>query len=79
MFWDLFPHLSTHPALISSEEPVRVELSLRVAESLVRKNVFATKEVRLHHQNKNNTKRNSDLKLLLIFICYSVSDQCQDD
>ncbi|XP_062234782.1 telomere length regulation protein TEL2 homolog [Platichthys flesus] len=31
--------------LISSEEPVRVELSLRVAESLVRKNVFATKEI----------------------------------
>ncbi|XP_019938259.2 telomere length regulation protein TEL2 homolog isoform X1 [Paralichthys olivaceus] len=31
--------------LISSEEPVRVELSLSVAESLVRKNVFAAKEI----------------------------------
>ncbi|XP_060950973.1 telomere length regulation protein TEL2 homolog [Limanda limanda] len=31
--------------LISSEEPVRVELSLRVAESLVKKNAFATKEI----------------------------------
>uniref|UniRef100_A0A4W6G1G0 Telomere length regulation protein TEL2 homolog n=1 Tax=Lates calcarifer TaxID=8187 RepID=A0A4W6G1G0_LATCA len=31
--------------LISSEDPVRVELSLKVAESLVRKNVFAAKEI----------------------------------
>lgn len=31
--------------LISSEDPVRVELSLRVAEGLVRKNTFATREV----------------------------------
>ncbi|XP_074475361.1 telomere length regulation protein TEL2 homolog isoform X2 [Sebastes fasciatus] len=32
-------------ALISSEDPVRMELSLRVAEGLVRKNVFATREI----------------------------------
>uniref|UniRef100_A0A8D3DVA2 Telomere length regulation protein TEL2 homolog n=1 Tax=Scophthalmus maximus TaxID=52904 RepID=A0A8D3DVA2_SCOMX len=31
--------------LISSEDPARVELSLRVAESLVRKNAFATREI----------------------------------
>uniref|UniRef100_A0A3Q2YZK0 Telomere length regulation protein TEL2 homolog n=1 Tax=Hippocampus comes TaxID=109280 RepID=A0A3Q2YZK0_HIPCM len=31
--------------LILSEDPERVELSLRVAEGLVRKNVFATKEI----------------------------------
>ncbi|XP_042363229.1 telomere length regulation protein TEL2 homolog [Plectropomus leopardus] len=31
--------------LMSSEDPVRVELSLRVAEGLVRKNVFATREI----------------------------------
>ncbi|XP_040885566.1 telomere length regulation protein TEL2 homolog [Toxotes jaculatrix] len=31
--------------LTSSEDAVRVELSLRVAESLVRKNVFATREI----------------------------------
>ncbi|XP_077358573.1 telomere length regulation protein TEL2 homolog isoform X2 [Festucalex cinctus] len=31
--------------LISSEDPERVELSLRVAEGLVRKNSFATKEI----------------------------------
>ncbi|XP_022598646.1 telomere length regulation protein TEL2 homolog [Seriola dumerili] len=31
--------------LISSEDPMRVELSLRVAEGLVRKNVFATREI----------------------------------
>ncbi|KAG7227762.1 hypothetical protein INR49_013556 [Caranx melampygus] len=31
--------------LISSEDPARVELSLRVAESLVRKNIFATREI----------------------------------
>ncbi|XP_073345060.1 telomere length regulation protein TEL2 homolog [Pagrus major] len=31
--------------LISSEDSVRVELSLRVAEGLVRKNVFATREI----------------------------------
>ncbi|XP_044034486.1 telomere length regulation protein TEL2 homolog [Siniperca chuatsi] len=31
--------------LISSEDPVRVELSLRVAEGLVRKNIFATREI----------------------------------
>ncbi|XP_076616930.1 telomere length regulation protein TEL2 homolog [Chaetodon auriga] len=31
--------------LISSEDPVRVELSLRVAEGLVRKNVFAAREI----------------------------------
>lgn len=39
----------THPALISSEDPVRVELSLRVAEDLVRKNVFAAREVWQQH------------------------------
>ncbi|XP_034717304.1 telomere length regulation protein TEL2 homolog [Etheostoma cragini] len=32
-------------ALISSEDAVRVELSLRAAEGLVRKNVFATREI----------------------------------
>ncbi|XP_041830546.1 telomere length regulation protein TEL2 homolog [Melanotaenia boesemani] len=31
--------------LISSEDPERLELSLRVAESLVRKNVFAAREI----------------------------------
>jgi len=31
---------------MSSEDPERVELSLRVAESLVRRNVFAAREVR---------------------------------
>ncbi|XP_070783161.1 telomere length regulation protein TEL2 homolog [Enoplosus armatus] len=31
--------------LTSSEDPARVELSLRVAEGLVRKNVFATREI----------------------------------
>ncbi|XP_027145561.1 telomere length regulation protein TEL2 homolog [Larimichthys crocea] len=31
--------------LISSEDPERVELSLRVSEGLVRKNVFATREI----------------------------------
>lgn len=35
----------THPALISSEDAVRVELSLKVAESLVRNNIFAAREV----------------------------------
>lgn len=42
----IFAFLSTDcPALISSEDSVRVELSLRAAEDLVRKNVFAAKEV----------------------------------
>lgn len=36
----------TLSALISSEDPMRVELSLRAAENLVRRNVFAAKEVR---------------------------------
>ncbi|KAM9336352.1 telomere length regulation protein TEL2 homolog [Symphorus nematophorus] len=47
--------------LISSEDPERVELSLRVAESLVRKNVFATREISvkltkvfLHMEDKYN-------------------------
>ncbi|XP_077595067.1 telomere length regulation protein TEL2 homolog [Stigmatopora nigra] len=47
--------------LISSEDPERVELSLMVAESLVRKNAFATKEVSvqltkvlLHMEDKYN-------------------------
>lgn len=37
--------LSAHLALISSEDPMRVELSLRAAENLVRKNTFAAREV----------------------------------
>ncbi|XP_070847570.1 telomere length regulation protein TEL2 homolog [Chaetodon trifascialis] len=47
--------------LISSEDPVRVELSLRVAEGLVRKNVFAAREISvqltkvlLHMEDKYN-------------------------
>ncbi|XP_047464094.1 telomere length regulation protein TEL2 homolog isoform X2 [Mugil cephalus] len=47
----------------SSEDPVRVELSLRVAESLVRKNVFAAKEISvqmskvlLHMEDKYSIK-----------------------
>lgn len=40
---DNFP--SAHLALISSEDPMRVELSLRAAEDLVRKNTFAAREV----------------------------------
>lgn len=36
----------TDLVLISSEDPVRVELSLKAAESLVRKNSFAAREVR---------------------------------
>lgn len=39
----------TRTALISSEDAVRVELSLRVAEDLVRKNVFAAREVWQQH------------------------------
>ncbi|KAM3591747.1 uncharacterized protein V6R79_006734 [Siganus canaliculatus] len=46
-------------SLISSEDPARVELSLRAAEDLVRKNVFAAKEISvqltkvlLHMENK---------------------------
>lgn len=39
----LFP--SAHLDLISSEDPMRVELSLRAAEDLVRKNTFAAREV----------------------------------
>lgn len=46
-----FPHLPSRPVLVSSEDAVRVQLSLRVAEDLVRKNVFATREVRLHTGN----------------------------
>lgn len=48
-------------ALISSEDPERVELSLTVAESLVRRNVFAAKEISvqmskvlLHMEDKYN-------------------------
>ncbi|KAG7506690.1 hypothetical protein JOB18_012547 [Solea senegalensis] len=47
--------------LMSSEDSVRVELSLKVAESLVRKNVFATREISvqltkvlLHMEDKYN-------------------------
>uniref|UniRef100_A0A3Q3M0Z3 Telomere length regulation protein TEL2 homolog n=1 Tax=Mastacembelus armatus TaxID=205130 RepID=A0A3Q3M0Z3_9TELE len=47
--------------LMSSDDSVRVELSLRVAESLVRKNAFAAKEISvqmtkvlLHMENKYN-------------------------
>lgn len=41
----IFSYLSTRPALMSSEDAVRVELSLKVAESLVRSHVFAAREV----------------------------------
>lgn len=34
-----------HLALISSDDPMRVELSLGAAEDLVRKNSFAAREV----------------------------------
>ncbi|CAG04350.1 unnamed protein product, partial [Tetraodon nigroviridis] len=47
--------------LVSSEDPVRVELSLRAAEDLVRKNTFAAREISvqltkvlLHMENKYN-------------------------
>ncbi|KAF7660359.1 hypothetical protein LDENG_00283310 [Lucifuga dentata] len=47
--------------LISSEDPVRMELSLRAAESLVRKNVFTAREISvqltkvlLHMEDKYN-------------------------
>lgn len=39
-------------ALISSQDPMRVELSLRAAEDLVRKNTFAAREV--YHQHSEN-------------------------
>ncbi|XP_029953234.1 telomere length regulation protein TEL2 homolog [Salarias fasciatus] len=48
-------------SLVSSEDPLRVELSLRVCESLVRRNVFAAREISvqmskvlLHMENKYN-------------------------
>ncbi|KAM6963508.1 telomere length regulation protein TEL2 homolog [Tautogolabrus adspersus] len=49
--------------LISSDDPVRVELSLRAAESLVRKNSFAAREISvqltkvfLHMEDKYSTR-----------------------
>lgn len=45
LFFFFFIFRPTHPVLISSEDAVRVELSLRVAEDLVRRNAFAAKEV----------------------------------
>uniref|UniRef100_A0A671WUI5 TEL2, telomere maintenance 2, homolog (S. cerevisiae) n=1 Tax=Sparus aurata TaxID=8175 RepID=A0A671WUI5_SPAAU len=44
--------------LISSEDSVRVELSLRVAEGLVRKNVFAAREVRLQEKFCSHVQQN---------------------
>uniref|UniRef100_A0A8C2XSY1 Telomere length regulation protein TEL2 homolog n=1 Tax=Cyclopterus lumpus TaxID=8103 RepID=A0A8C2XSY1_CYCLU len=71
--------------LISSEDPLRVELSLRVAEGLVRKNVFATREVSvqltkviLHMEDKYSIKgfpslRQATMVALIVTDCISVT------
>uniref|UniRef100_A0A8C4E730 Telomere length regulation protein TEL2 homolog n=1 Tax=Dicentrarchus labrax TaxID=13489 RepID=A0A8C4E730_DICLA len=71
--------------LISSEDPVRVELSLRVAEGLVRKNVFATREISvqltkvlLHMEDKYSIKgflslRQATMVALIVTDCIQVT------
>ncbi|XP_057682952.1 telomere length regulation protein TEL2 homolog [Corythoichthys intestinalis] len=71
--------------LISSEEPERVELSLMVAESLVRKNAFATKEISvqlskvlLHMEDKYNINgflalRQATMVALVVTDCIPVT------
>ncbi|XP_068439354.1 telomere length regulation protein TEL2 homolog [Clinocottus analis] len=71
--------------LISSEDPLRVELSLRVAEGLVRKNVFATREISvqltkvlLHMEDKYSIKgfpslRQATMVAVIVTDCISVT------
>ncbi|XP_031699193.1 telomere length regulation protein TEL2 homolog [Anarrhichthys ocellatus] len=71
--------------LISSEDSLRVELTLRVAEGLVRKNVFATREVSvqltkvlLHMEDKYSingflTLRQATMVALIVTDCISVT------
>lgn len=56
MCFSLHQVFSSAPlALISSQDPMLVELSLRAAEDLVRKNTFAAREV--YHQHCENICR----------------------
>uniref|UniRef100_A0A673BY09 Telomere length regulation protein TEL2 homolog n=1 Tax=Sphaeramia orbicularis TaxID=375764 RepID=A0A673BY09_9TELE len=71
--------------LISSEDPVRVELSLKAAEGLVRRNVFATKEISvqltkvlLHMEDKYSIKsfvalRQSTMVAIVVTDCIPVT------
>ncbi|KAL6095169.1 telo2 [Pungitius sinensis] len=71
--------------LVSSEDPPRVELSLRVAEGLVRKNVFAAREVSvqltkvlLHMEDKYSISgflslRQATMVALIVTDCISVT------
>ncbi|XP_061611064.1 telomere length regulation protein TEL2 homolog [Phyllopteryx taeniolatus] len=72
--------------LISSEDPERVELSLMVTESLVRKNVFAAKEVSvqltkvlLHMEDKYNINgflalRQATMVAIVVTDCIPVTE-----
>ncbi|KAM7381799.1 hypothetical protein PAMA_012583 [Pampus argenteus] len=72
--------------LISSEDAMRVELSLRVAEGLVRKNVFATREISvqltkvlLHMEDKYSingflTLRQTTMVALAVTDCIPVTE-----
>nr|XP_020462027.1 telomere length regulation protein TEL2 homolog [Monopterus albus]XP_020462029.1 telomere length regulation protein TEL2 homolog [Monopterus albus] len=71
--------------LISSDDPVRVELSLRAAESLVRKNAFVAKEISvqltkvlLHMEDKYHingflTLRHATMVALTVIHCIPVT------
>ncbi|XP_059181399.1 telomere length regulation protein TEL2 homolog [Centropristis striata] len=71
--------------LISSEDPVRVELSLRAAEGLVRKNIFAAREISvqltkvlLHMEDKYNINgfqslRQANMVALTVTDCIPVT------
>ncbi|KAM8836226.1 telomere length regulation protein TEL2 homolog isoform 1-T3 [Spinachia spinachia] len=71
--------------LVSSEDPQRVELSLRVAEGLVRRNVFAAREVSvqmtkvlLHMEDKYSINgflslRQATMVALIVTDCISVT------
>lgn len=61
---------SIHIALISSEDPMRVELSLIAAEDLVRKNVFAVREVWQPHLEFSSMRPTPNLFITLDDVCF---------
>lgn len=61
---------SIHIALISSEDPMRVELSLIAAEDLVRKNVFAAREVWQPHLEFSSMRATPNLFITLDDVCF---------
>lgn len=67
-----FPYVWTYLVLVSSEDAARVELALKAAETLVRKNTFAAREV---WRERYCTFPLEDAPIAGVFVCFQISVQ----